>query len=295
MTQPCPKKTQWLVVVLLLWLGYLPLALASRTVKDEIGRTVTVPDHAQRVICLAPSVTDTVFALGGGDQVVAVSDYTTSPAAAVSKPSVGSLIKPSLETILSLHPDLVLGTSIPGSTEIATQLASLGIPIYFVDPRGLSGILLSVTDLGEALGRAPQAAALKASLQKRIDAVRQSAAGKPSPRVLVPIWYDPIITIGKHAFITEMVEAAGAVSVTDDLVPDWPQVSMETLIERGPDALLLIRGGKITVAALQSRPGWSSLPAIRHSKVYYVDTGIQLPSPAAIDALEEMAKEFHPQ
>ncbi len=281
-----------LLVFIMLMAGVA--AQASRVVTDETGRKVTVPDHPHRVICLVPSVTDTVFALGSGDDVVAVSDYTTFPPAALKKPSIGSLVKPSIETILSFHPDLVLGTSIPGSAETATQLETVGVPVYLVDPHGLAGILHSVDSVGEALNRVPQAASLNASLAARIEAVRARTAGKPAPRVLVPVWYDPIVTIGKHAFITEIIETAGAKSVTDDLIPDWPQVSMETVIARAPEALLLIRGGKISIGMLQNRPGWSSLPAIQAGKVYYVETGIQDPSPVAIDALEEMAREFHP-
>ena len=274
--------------------GWVLPAQANRILADETGRKITVPDHPHRVICLVPSVTDTVFALGSDADVVAVSDYTTYPPAALKKPSIGSLVKPSIETILSFHPDLVLGINIPGSAETATQLESLGIPVYLVDPRGLAGILRSVESLGEALNREQQAAVLNASLARRIEAVRARTAGKPAPRVLVPVWYDPIITIGKHAFITEIIETAGAKSVTDDLIPDWPQISLEAVITRAPDALLLIRGGKITISALQNRPGWSGLPAIQKGKIYYVDNGIQDPSPVAIDALEELAKEFHP-
>jgi ABC-type Fe3+-hydroxamate transport system substrate-binding protein len=269
-------------------------AQASRVLTDETGRTVTVPDHPHRVVCLLPSITDTVFALGSGDDVVAVSDYTTHPPEALKKPSIGGLVKPSIETILSFHPDLVLGMSIPGATETAAQLQNVGVPVYLVDPHGLSGILRSVGSVGEALNRMPEAAALNASLSKRIEAVRARSAGKPAPRVLVPVWYDPIITIGKNAFISQIVETAGAKSVTDDLLPDWPEVSMETVVTRAPEALVLIRGGKLSIEMLQKRPGWSSLPAIQSGKVYYVDTGIQEPSPVAIDALEELAREFHP-
>jgi ABC-type Fe3+-hydroxamate transport system substrate-binding protein len=286
------KRT--LLVLSALIAACLATAQASRVVTDETGRTVTVPDHPHRVICLVPSVTDTVFALGSGDDVVAVSDYTTYPPAALKKPSIGSLVKPSIETILSFHPDLVVGTNIPGSTETATQLKSVGVPVYLVDPQGLPGILRSVKSVGEALNRVPQADALNATLSRRIAAVKASTAGKPAPRVLVPIWYDPIITVGKHAFISEIIEAAGARSVTDDLVPDWPQISLEAVIARAPEALLLIRGGKVSVDTLQKRPGWSSLPAIQKGKVYYVESGIQEPSPVAIDALEELAREFHP-
>ena len=269
-------------------------AQASRVVTDETGRTVTVPDHPHRIVCLVPSITDTVFALGSGNDVVAVSDYTKYPPAALKKPSIGSLVKPSIETILSFHPDLVLGASIPGSTETANQLQTVGVPVYLVDPHGLAGILRSVGSVGEALNRVPEATALNASLSKRIETVRAHSAGKPAPRVLVPVWYDPIITIGRNAFISEIVETAGAKSVTDDLLPDWPEVSMETVVTRAPEALVLIRGGKLSVEMLRKQPGWSSLPAIQAGKVYFVDSGIQEPSPVAIDALEELSREFHP-
>jgi ABC-type Fe3+-hydroxamate transport system substrate-binding protein len=277
-----------------LMLGLLAMARASRTLTDETGRRVTLPDHPHRVVCLAPSVTDTVFTLGSGDDVVAVSDYTTYPPAAVKKPSIGSLISPSIETILSFHPDLVLGTRIPSSAETAARLEKVGIPVYFVDPHGLAGILRSISSLGAALDREAQATALNADLTRRIDVVKARTAGKPAPRVLVPVWYDPIVTIGEHAFITEIIETAGAKSITDDLSPEWPQVSMETVIARAPDALVLFRGGKISIDTLRNRPGWSSLAAVQKGKVYYVDSGIQESSPVAINALEQLAREFHP-
>ena len=282
-----------LLIFVMLMAGISSTARASRVVTDETGRKVTVPDHPHRVICLVPSVTDTVFALGSADDVVAVSDYTTYPPAALKKPSIGSLVKPSMRP--SFFPSRPGGgEQHPGSTETATQLKAVGVPVYLVDPQGLSGILRSVKSVGEALNRVPQARALDASLSRRIAAVKARTAGKPAPRVLVPVWYDPIITIGKHAFISEIVEVAGAKSVTDDLIPDWPQISMETVIARAPEAVLLIRGGKLSIDMLRKQPGWSSLPAIQKDKVYYVDTGIQEPSPVAIDALEELAKEFHP-
>ena len=267
---------------------------AGRTVTDEMGRTVVVPDHPHRVICLMPNVTDTVFALGAGDEVVGISDYTIYPAAALTKPSVGDLIKPSIETILSLHPDLVIGTQPMGPMEVTDQLERTGIPIFLVSPHGIAGIFHSVESIGMALNRTPQADALIRSLQQRVDAVRARTKGQSAPRVFMPIWYDPITTIGKNAFITEIIDTAGGRSVTDDLSMEWPQISMEVVLERAPDALLLVRGGKTTLKVLEDRPGWRSLTAIRARRAYYVDDRINFPSPVAIDALEDLAKQFHP-
>jgi ABC-type Fe3+-hydroxamate transport system substrate-binding protein len=281
--------------LLFAWIAMASIpCFASRTLIDEMGRKVVVPDHPHRVICLMPSVTDTVFALGAGDDVIAISDYTKYPAAALTKPSVGDLIKPSIETILSLHPDLVIGYQPKGAMEVTDQLERVGIPIFLVSPHGIAGIMHSVETIGQALNRTSQADSLIHSLQHRVDAVKARTKGLPAPTIFMPIWYDPITTIGKKAFITEVIEAAGGRSVTDDLSTEWPQVSMEVVLERAPDALLLVRGGKTTLQVLQDRPGWSSMAAIKEHRVYYVDDRINFASPIAIDALEDLAKEFHP-
>jgi ABC-type Fe3+-hydroxamate transport system substrate-binding protein len=267
---------------------------ASRTLTDEMGRRVVVPDHPHRVICLMPSVTDTVYALGAGDDVVAISDYTKYPAAALKKPSIGDLIKPSIETIVALHPDLVIGYQPKGPLEVTDQLERIGIPIFLVSPHGIAGIMHSVETIGQALNRTQQADALINSLQLRVDAVKARTNDLPAPRVFMPIWYDPITTIGKNAFITEVIEAAGGRSVTDDMTAEWPQVSMEVVLQRAPDALVIVRGGKMTFQVLESRPGWGNMTAVQQHRVYYIDDRINFASPVAIDALEDLAKQFHP-
>ena len=278
-----------LMIVLLTAPGF-----ASRTLTDETGRTVVVPDHPHRVICLMPTVTDTVYALGAGGDVVAISDYTKYPAAALNKPSVGDLIKPSIEMIVSLHPDLVIGMQPKGPMEVTDQLERAGIPIFLVSPHGIAGILHSVESIGIALNRTPEADVLVHSLKQRVDAVKSRTRGLPTPRIFMPVWYDPVTTIGRNAFITEIIAAAGGRSVTDDLPTEWPQISMEVVLERAPDALLLVRGGKTTLQVLEGRPGWSSMAAIKEQRAYYVDDRINLASPVAIDALEDLAKQFHP-
>ncbi len=268
--------------------------LATRVLTDEVGRRVELPDHPHRIVCLVPSVTDTVFALGAGADVVAVSDFTKYPAEALKKPSVGSTTRPSIETILSLHPDLVLGIQTGAPNASTAEIERLGIPVFLVGPHGLAGILRSVTSLGDALNRRPEAASLLTGLERRISAVQSRTQNLPRPSVFMPVWYDPITTIGKHAFITEVIAVAGGRSITDDLTPDWPQMSLEALIARAPETLLLVRGGRTTLDVLRDRPGWNSLPAVKNRRVFYVDDRIDLPSPVAIDALEDLSRQFHP-
>src|SRR6266576_1428074 len=267
---------------------------ATRTVNDELGRAVEVPDHPHRVICLIPSVVDIVYSLGAGADVVAISDFTKYPKEALQKPSIGLPINPSIETIVGLHPDLVLGSGDLNTLEFAGQLERLGIPVFMVDPHGIEGIYASILSIGGALNREADAKTLVARLRTRVDTVKARVSGKPRVRVFMGIWYDPVRTIGKGAFISELIEAAGARSVTDDIAQEWPEVSIETVVSRQPDALLFASGSGITPEELKARPGWEHLKAVREGRIYYIDDRVQYPSPIAFDALEDLAKQFHP-
>lgn len=281
---------------LLLLLFFLSPAacMASRTLTDGIGRTVVVPEHPHKLICLAPSLVDDVYSLGAGSDVIAVSDFTLYPAEAAQKPSIGAPLHPSLEKIVALHPDLVLGAGDINQLPAIDQLVHYGIPVFMVDPHGIAGIHNSILGLGRALNRNAEAATLLRDLQAREQSVRQRIQGKPAVRLFMPIWYDPIITVGRHAFLTELIEMAGGISITRDLAQEWPQVSLEAILVRNPDALLLIKGSGISLSALKTRPGWRALSAVRERRVFYVDKRIELPSPAAIYAMEDLANELHP-
>ncbi|WP_263418182.1 ABC transporter substrate-binding protein [Terriglobus albidus] len=284
------KKT---FAILTLLIATLPCT-AARTVTDETGRVVTVPDHPQRIICLVPSITDTVFAIGAGNEVVAISDYVKYPEEATKRPSVGSISNPSVEAILSFHPDLVLGMPHQNQPAILDQLQRFGVPLYIVDPHGMQGILRSVESLGQATAHEAQATAVSRQLKQRIDAVRTRVKGLPVIDVYMPVSYDPVVTIGKGSFISEIIDAAGGHSITSDINQEWPHISLEAVIARAPAALLMMRGGTITLDSLQNRPGWNILPAVKNRRVYYVDKRVSFPSPVAVDALEDLAKQLHP-
>ena len=289
------KRPRWAVALcVLLWLSVAAPCRASRTVHDETGRAVTVPDHPGRIVCLAPSLVDDVFSIGGGAQVAAITDFTRYPSEALKKPSVGEPIHPSLERILAFNPDLVLGMAHGNDPAILDKLRQLGVPVYLTDSHGMAGVLHTVESVGDAINRRPEADAEVHRLTLRIDAVRTRVQGKPAVRVFMPISVDPVFTIGQGAFITEMIADAGGASVTADMRQEWPQISLEVVIARQPEALLLIRGGHTTLAMLRSRPGWESLQAVREGKVFFVDERVNYSSPEVVDALEDLAREFHP-
>jgi ABC-type Fe3+-hydroxamate transport system substrate-binding protein len=281
-----------LIILAFLWIS-LP-ALAARTLTDDVGRSVTVPDHPHRLICLMPSLVDDVYALGASSEVIAVSDDTKYPLEAKTKAKVGPPLSPSLETIVSLHPDLVLVSGELNRGETVSELQKLGISVFTVMVHGIDGIYKSIASIGRALNREQEADRLVGSLKEREKVVRQRVAGKPVVNVLMPIWYDPVMTIGKNAYITGLIEAAGGHSVTSDLDEEWPEISLESVLARAPDALLLVRGSKMSVEAIRTRPGWRMMAAVKNNRIYYVDDRIESPSPVALDALEDLAKQFHP-
>jgi iron complex transport system substrate-binding protein len=285
-------RVQLWIVILLTSLA-VP-CFASRTLKDELGRTVEVPDHPHRVICLIPSVVDIMYSLGAGADVAAISDFTKYPKEALPKPSIGLPLSPSIEAIVAQHPDLVLGSGDLNVLESAGSLQRLGIPVFMVDPHGIEGIYTSIFSIGKALNREADAAALVARLRARVEVVKARVADEPRLRVFMAIWYDPVMTIGKKAFIGEIIEAAGGRSVTDDIAQEWPEVSLESIVSRQPDAILFIKGSKLTAEELRTRPGWEHVKAVQQGRVYYVEDQIQYPSPVAFDALEDLAKQFHP-
>lgn len=195
-------------LLLILLAAVSSCCFASRTLHDQLGRTVVVPDHPHRLVCLTPSVTDAVYALGAGNDVIAISDYTKYPPEALRKPSIGAPLNPSLETIVTLHPDLVVGSADLAPTNLK-GFERLGIPVFLVKPTGIAGIYSSILALGKALDRETAAEKLVSRLGSRVEAVQARVRGKERVRVLLVSWPEPVVTIGKGAFITDLIWAAG--------------------------------------------------------------------------------------
>ena len=286
--------------VIILVVAYLfvcgPL-LGSRDLKDELGRTVHLPEHPQRVVCLAPSLTETVYALGLGDVVVGVTDFTDYPPAARTKPSVGGLDNASVEKIVSLHPDLVLSLGVINREETVDEVERVGIPVFVVNPQGLHGILASIQHVGDALNRSDEARRLIIHLEEQRRSISARVERLARPKVLVVIWYDPVVTAGSGSYITDVIFGAGGQSATADLAQPWPQISLEEVVRRAPDFLLLVRGahGGITEQDLAAHAGWDRLIAVRNHHIIYMDERLFRPSPVVFDALESLAKQLHPE
>ncbi len=268
-------------------------AAATRDVVDDLGRRVTVPARAERVLSLAPSTTEFVFALGAGDRLVGRSDACDFPPAAAAVPSVGTLFPPSYERILATRPDLVL--MIDGNADVRRRLTAHGLPVVVVQPKTLDGILDATGRLGRLLGREAAAEALVRALTARRDAlVARVPAGRP--RVLYEVWPDPLTSAGPATFLGDLLRVAGGRNVVPAEAGDWPRLSMERVVAADPEVVLTARADSRAAILAGDRAGWAAVTAARTGRVVAVPDPDLLvrAGPRAFDGLAWLASVLHP-
>lgn len=273
-------------------------AATFSTVRDETGRAVRIPVPVRRVVSLAPSLTESVYALGMESLLVGDTDYCDYPPAATKIHKVGGATNPSLEEIAALRPDVVLVTKSLNRIETVQQLERLGIAAYATDPHTVDEIRVSVHRLAEILGNPAAGEALDAQLQHQENELHQRLQNTTPTRVLFVVWTDPLISVGKHTFIADALTRAGAVSVVDSS-PDWPQMSLEEMVHLQPDFLVFASNHSETVSrdmeALAKRPGWDSLEAVKQHRFAVIGDAINRPAPRLLAAVEDLARQIHPE
>lgn len=273
---------------------------AARTITDETGRRMAIPVNVERVVTLAPNLTETIYTLGLEDKLAGDTTYCDIPPAAKDKPHVGGPQNPSLEAIVAMHPDLVLASTSINQPITADALLKLGIPVYTTsDEHTVRGMLDSTTEIADLLGVKEQGAKLVAELQKRLDALHSALRDRPMVHVLFVVWEDPLLSIGQNTFIADALRWAGAESViTSD--QNWPQVSMEEVVRLQPDYIVLTADhlkaeNAMQGADLSTRPTWRDLQAVKLGRVVVASDEMDRPSPGLIGAIEQLAREFHPE
>jgi iron complex transport system substrate-binding protein len=269
-----------------------------REVTDEAGRTVRVPQPVRRIVSLAPSLTETVYALGLQDRLVGDTDYCDYPPDAKTKTKVGGAIDPSLEQIAALHPDLVLVTKGLNRLETVHSLDTLGIPSYATDPHTVDGIVSSSKNLADVLGAPEAGVAVAANMRRHLADLEERLGSLPPKRVLFAVWTEPLISIGKETFIADALRHAGAVSIVDSS-QDWPQVSLEEVARLQPDFLVFAASHSETiphdVEALAGLPAWKTLDAVRNRKYAVISDAVNRPAPRIVNAIEDLARQLHPE
>ncbi len=294
-----PKKAACVVIcaLLLATLGAGCTQLSSNqttqsggiTVTDDAGRTVTVAQTPHRIISLAPSITEDLFALGLGGKVVGDTTYDNYPPAAVNITKVGGFSSPSIEKIVSLNPDVVFASSLENNTLLST-LSGYGIPTVVLNPTSLTGILNDLSLIGKVSGSAGNSSALVANLTQKMTANSISVASHP--RVLYLVWYDPIMSAGADTFEGDIIAHAGGINVAQLAnVSGYGTMSKESIVALNPSVIIANSAMNSTaVQQVKSDPALATVDAVKNGKIYILDSDIiSRPGPRAFDALEQIA------
>lgn len=299
------RKTLIFILLLVLLTACAPQATATEThaaltFTDGLGREVKLDGPAQRVLSMAPSNTEILFAIGAGSQVVGRDSLSDYPAEAADITDIGSTFEAlNTESIVSLKPDLVLAAEI-NTPEQVKQLEDLGLTVYYLkNPVTLEEMYDNLVIVAQLTGHEDEAAALTESLKARVTAVDEKIAPLSSrPGVFYELdATDPAkpYTAGKGTFITLLIDRAGGYNIASD-IDGYPQFSLEQVVTADPAFIILgdARYG-VSPESIAQRPGWENLSAVKNGNVVpFNDDLASRPGPRLVDALEELAKILRP-
>ncbi len=284
-----------MLVMIFSWGNYT----VARKVQDQLGRNIVIPTALKRIVSLAPSLTECMFALENGNKLVGVTKYSDYPPQAVQLPKVGSYVNLDLEKIVSLQPDLCLATKDGNPIKVIDRLEELGIPVYALDPRNLSTVMETINELGQLLKAQKKSSKVVQGMKKRVELIKKRVAKTNSrPRVFFQIGSSPIVSVGSRTFIHELIKLAGGVNVAAGSV-DYPRFSSEEVLILNPDIIVInsmTRDQQILEWAKQRWSEFPNLPAVKKKQIYGVNSDyFNRAGPRLVKGLEILAGLFHPE
>lgn len=263
-----------------------------REVTDDAGKRIRVSARPQRVITLAPNLTEIVYAVGAGDRLVGNTTFCDYPQEAKQVAKVGDTLQPNIERIIALRPELIL-ISTASQLEIFTkQLDERGIAVFVTDPHDLEGVFRSIKTIGDLLGQQRQAETLVNNLRGRAAAVEEALKSRTPVTVFYQVSPSPLWTAGRQSWITDLIQRAGGKSVTGEVEGEWMRYSDEAALASQPEAIIMATGGeKMEVAAALQKS-----PAVLKKRVYGINGDyLSRPGPRLIEGLEQIARALHPE
>jgi len=272
------------------------------TVVDDLGRTVQIARLPQRIVSLAPSNTEIVYALGLENRLVGTTDYDDYPEAAKSKPRVASYTTPNLEKVVSVQPDLILAEEIHKDTALPA-MEKLGLTIIVTVDKTLEDIINDIKLIGQVNGKSRAAATLVDGLNARIQAIvskTSTLTPEQRPRVLYVIWHDPIWTMGGNTFVNDLIWKAGGANIFANDFDKSRVVSLESIIQKNPQVIIVSGMGTtqdLIYNNIKSETRLAGIDAMSNNRIYKISDAnlIERPGPRIVDGLEEVAKMLHPE
>ena len=254
----------------------------------------------QRIVSLAPSVTEMLFALGLGDRIVGATDHCDFPPEAKKIPRVGGLGRPNVEKLLSLAPEIVIATDLERK-DLAEALRRDGIQVLELKIGNFADLFEAERKIGDAVGEPQKAARQAREMQAALDAASKLSAGIPRdrlPRVFIEVWSDPLITAGGTSFLDDVVARAGGVNVAHDIEHDYPTINPERVVEWNPDVILLcyMSESKDAAAQVAGRIGWGGIKAVREGRIIadLSPDALLRPGPRLVAGVLQLAERLNP-
>jgi iron complex transport system substrate-binding protein len=271
--------------------------VSEKTFTDDVGRRVYLAKPARRVVSLAPSATEILFAVGLDSEIVGVTTFCDYPPAAKAKPKIGSSIQ-NLEAIIGLKPDLVLAVkSEIIRPDVLAKLEQLKIPVFILAPKTVEDILGHIGTIGGLVGRDREARTVVQGLRDRLHEVRSRMASAKPVRVFYVVNTDPLISVGSGSFIHQMLELAGGENIVGQTTIAYPKVSLEEVLRRDPEVLLFPVGTSegVPEAEQQRWRKWTTLSAVAHNRLHQVKAElVNRPGPRVVDGIDALAKAIQP-
>jgi iron complex transport system substrate-binding protein len=259
--------------------------------RDALGTNVRIEVQPRRIISLMPSITESLFYIGAGPQIIGATKYCNYPEAAKKIPRIGDL-NLNYERILSLNPDLILGDPVLISKSLE-KLRGMNLKVVAIRTQKVSEIMTTLRVLGNITGHSREANEAARKMEESVAQIVNRTSRLARPRVFLEVWDKPLMTVGGDAFLGELIAMAGGQNIAQDVTRAWAQISEEVVIHGDPEVLLLLTGNKDAYA---ERPEWKQVSAIRKGRVYELDRDLySQPSPRLVLALQQLAQLIHPE
>lgn len=269
---------------------------------DQADRIVRIAKLPEKIISLAPSNTEILYALGLEDRLVAVTEYCNYPEAAKEKPQIGGFATIDIEKVVEIQPDLILATNIH-KDEVMPQLERLGLTVLTLDPKTVDEVLEAIDLIGRFTGKTEEASQLTTEMKNRIKAVTEKTATLSEaqrPGVFYILWHDPLMTVSAETRIHELIIKAGGINIARDLEGGYPTMSLEAVIMANPQVIIAGSGhGSSQDLPFQfalTEPRLAEIAARQNDRVYEIDSDLtSRPGPRIVDGLEKLAQFIHPE
>jgi iron complex transport system substrate-binding protein len=270
--------------------------IAPRTFVDDLDRKLYLAKPPKRIVSLAPSITEILFAIGLDEEIVGVTDFCNYPPAALAKPKV-AYSQPNLESLVALEPQLVLAPPSFLRADLLAKLEQLKISTFVLESKTVEGIFGHIQLLGRMLGRAPEANAYTAAMRKQVANLTKKVEGRPRPTLLYVLNSEPLITVGPGSFIHHLIELAGGRNAAERANAPYPRLTMEEVLVQNPDILLFPIGEYegIPQAEQDRWKRWETLRAVQDGKLFQIQSDLlNRPGPRVIEGLRHLVKLLHP-